>query len=148
MAVPVRFVYFTGIKRNVFSSVRVRGSWDAGGRYSEQWSDLPMELTVAPDGTPCFAATVNMDDSQTGVTFRWNVYVDSPPAGNRLQGVTTEVSTTGSNEQYRTFVLRQSGSEVQEEKYYLINSRRLGANKVVVSGQTGADTPGIRFAVW
>lgn len=146
MAVPVRFVYFTGIKRNVFGNVRLRGSWDAGGRYSDQWSDLSMELTVAPDGTPCFATTVNMDDSQTGVTFRWNVYVDSL-AGNRLQGVTTEVSTTGSNEQYRTFVLRQSSSEVQEERYYLINSRRLGANKVVASGQ-GSDTPGIRFAVW
>ena len=34
----VNFTYFTGIKREIFTNVRLTGSWDESGQYSDQWT--------------------------------------------------------------------------------------------------------------
>jgi len=64
--IPVQFTYLTGLRREIFSNVRLTGSWDENGRYSDQWTSAPMQQTIAEDGCPCFTATVQLDDSQIG----------------------------------------------------------------------------------
>jgi len=32
---PVEFQVFTGLKREIFRNARLRGSWDAAGRYAD-----------------------------------------------------------------------------------------------------------------
>jgi len=145
MSVSVRFVYLTGIRRDVFSSARLCGSWDASGRYSRQWSCVQMQKSTAEDGTACFIATVQLDDSQAGWEFHWGVFL-TDSGGNELWGIPTEVQRADSSQRHRTFALRAgNGPTVQEERYYLTHCRRLGANKCSVAAQS---EPGIRFAVW
>jgi 1,4-alpha-glucan branching enzyme len=143
--ISVRFMYLTGFKRNIFSNAYLTGSWDANGRYSDQWMSLPMEPAIGDDGCPCFSATVEFNDSQIGRQFRWGVIIDGP-AGNKLWGIPTEINVTTSNDRYRTFVLRGNNeSNPQKERYYLTHCRRLGANKCYIPSKS---EPGIRFAVW
>jgi 1,4-alpha-glucan branching enzyme len=96
---------------------------------------------TAEDGCPAFRATVNLDDSQIGQTFRWGVNVDIEQGPN-VWGIPTEVNDATSTERYRSFTLR--GAD-QTERYYLTHCRRLGANKLYVDGQA---QPAISFAVW
>ena len=62
--ITVQFTYLTGLKREIVYNPRLTGSWDANGRYSNQWSSVPMQQTIADDGCPCFTATVRLDDAQ------------------------------------------------------------------------------------
>lgn len=145
MSIPVRFVYLTGIDRDIFRNVRLSGSWDINGQYADQWTSVPMEQVTGEDGCPCFRATVEFDDSEAGRQFYWGVIIDSS-AGNNLWGIPTEVNDTDSNERYRAFVLRPLDEPgVQEVRYYLTHCRRLGANKHYYPDR---NEPGIRFAVW
>lgn len=146
MSIPVRFVYLTGIKREIFRNARLTGSWDANGQFSEVWTDLQMEESTREDGCPCFTATVQFDDLQVGREFHWGVFIESP-ADISLWGIPTEIKKADSNERYRTFVLRETTepNTPQEEKYYLTYCRRLGANKYYLPGESKL---GIRFAVW
>ncbi len=144
MSIPVRFVYLTGIKRDIFHSVRLSGSWDANGRYSDQWTTVPMEQFVGEDGYPSFRATVELDDSEVDRQFRWGVIVDGP-SGTNIWGITTEINSTDSTDLYRTFSLKEdSGAAIQEERYYLTHVRSLGANKYILPDES----EGIRFSVW
>ena len=88
--ISVQFVYAPGLKRAVFRNVRLTGSWDREGRYSDDWSTIPMEEYTGEDGCPCYRAAVGLDESQVGWTFRWGVIVDGP-AGKDKWGITTEV---------------------------------------------------------
>jgi 1,4-alpha-glucan branching enzyme len=143
--IPVQFTYLTGLRREIFSNVRLTGSWDENGRYSDQWTSAPMQQTIAEDGCPCFTATVQLDDSQIGWLFRWGVILDSP-AGNNLSGIANEINDSNSTERYRSFNLQtSSGTQPQQQRYYLTDCRRLGAQKYYPSGQSN---PAIRFAVW
>ncbi|HUV82515.1 MAG TPA: alpha-amylase family glycosyl hydrolase [archaeon] len=145
MSIPVRFVYLTGIDRDIFRNVRLSGSWDINGRYADQWTSVPMEQITGEDGCPCFRATVEFDDYEAGRQFYWRIILDSP-AGNGLWGIPTEVNHHDSNECHRIFVLRPPDDPgTQEERYYLTHCRRLGANKHYSPDRDGA---GIRFAVW
>jgi 1,4-alpha-glucan branching enzyme len=139
--IPVHFEYRTGLRRRLFQSARLTGSWGANGRSAQLWSTVPMQAVTADDGCPAFRVTVQLDDAQIGQTFHWGVFVDTPQAANRW-GIPTEVSMAGSRERYRQFTL--TGAD-QLEQYYLTHCRRLGANKQVVAGQAG---PAVRFAVW
>ncbi len=56
----MKFVYDTGLGRKVFQNVRLLGSWDAQGRYSDDWSESPMRELVAAEGAIIFEAEVNM----------------------------------------------------------------------------------------
>lgn len=142
----VEFVYLTGLKRQIFSNVRLTGSWNSEGRFSDRWSVVPMEQITGEDGCPAFGAQVHLDASQAaGWTFRWGVILDGP-GGRDQWGIPTEVSDLNSMDQTRGFTLNPTSSATpQEEHYYLIHSRRLGAQKHRRQGQ---QRDGIRFAVW
>jgi len=143
--ISVQFVYAPGLKRAVFRNVRLTGSWDREGRYSDDWSTIPMEEYTGEDGCPCYRAAVGLDESQVGWTFRWGVVVDGP-AGRDKWGITTEVCDAGSSDRSRAFALRpRDGDAVQQERYYLTHNRRLGAQKYRRAGTT---KDGICFSVW
>lgn len=136
---PVRFEYLTGLRSPLITAARLSGSWDESGRPARAWSETAMEAFIAEDGCPAFRATINLDDSTIGQTFRWGVYVDTVHETNAW-GIPTEISDPLSRERYRTFVLRQAD---QVERYYLTTCRHLGANKLARAGGNA-----VRFAVW
>ena len=143
MPTPIQFTYLTGLRRNIFRNVRLTGSWDENGRYSNQWATMPMQQTTSEDGCPCFTATVELDDSQIGWLFRWGVILDSP-AGENLGGIATEINDSNSSDRYRSFTLQSPSGNPQQERYYLTHCRLLGAQKYY----NGANQPAIQFAVW
>ena len=49
----VNFTFHTGFKHNRFSNVRLSGSWDATGEFSNQWSIVPMALIGGLDRLRC-----------------------------------------------------------------------------------------------
>jgi len=139
--IPVRFEYLTGLRQSFLINARLTGNWNAQGVRSDQWSTAPMEAFTAEDGCPAFRATVNLDDSQIGQSFRWGVETDTLQQPN-VWGVPTEVSDAAATGRYRSFTLRAAD---QSERYYLTHCRRLGANKLFIEGQA---EPAIRFSVW
>ena len=78
----VEFRYLTGLKRQIFRNARLRGSWDAAGRYSDFWTDTAMTEIVAEDGCPAFTATVELDLAEVGREFKWGVVLDGPQGAN------------------------------------------------------------------
>lgn len=143
--IPIHLTYLTGINKNIFRNVRLTGSWDDNGRYSDRWSTLPLEQTTGEDGCPCFKATVDLDGSQVGQQFHWGILFDGP-AGDDLWGVPTEINDHRSDKRYRSFILKAPNPEqLQEERYYLTHCRHLGAQKYYPPGQSHS---GIQFSVW
>ena len=143
--IPVQITYFTGLKPDLFSNVRLTGSWDENGLYADSWTSINMKQALASDGCPCFQATIELDESQIGKSFNWGVILDSP-AGENLWGIATETNDGESIARHRTFTLKSTEEiTLQQEQYYLTNYRRLGAQKYYPPGQT---QPGIQFSVW
>ncbi|MDQ3946603.1 MAG: alpha-amylase family glycosyl hydrolase [Actinomycetota bacterium] len=137
---PVRFVYLTGLQQDGFSHATLSGSWDADGRYSDDWTLQPMERFVAEDGCAAYRATVMLDDADPRQVFRWGVSLDHPTATN-LWGITSEGTDPESGARTRSFVMATAG---EEQRYHLTHCRRLGANKRrLTDGSTG-----IHFSVW
>ena len=95
------------------------------------------------DGCPGFVATVALDDSALGQTFRWGVTLDGP-SGSNLWGIPTEIQDAGSSERFREFVLG-ADEDSKAQDYYFTYARRLGARK---SYADGSHKPDLRFAVW
>jgi 1,4-alpha-glucan branching enzyme len=143
MTQSVRFTYITGIRQAVFSNVRLSGSWDANGMYSNAWSSVPMAAITGPDGCPAFQATVSIDASQVGTQFNWGVTLDGL-AGPNVWGIPMEIGDPNSTQRYRIFQLAGGGG-TQDVTYYLTTTRYLGARKVYGSPGT---PPGIAFSVW
>jgi 1,4-alpha-glucan branching enzyme len=139
--IAVQFRYLTGLKRDIFRNARLAGSWDPAGRFAQTWSETPMSTGKAEDGCPCFAATVDFDDSEVGKRFRWGVRLDGPSAPN-LWGIPTEINDGMSSERYREFEL-QRGDGTQD--FYFTYARCLGARKIF---SAGAEEPDLRFSVW
>jgi 1,4-alpha-glucan branching enzyme len=139
--IPVQFIYLTGLNKNIFRNVRLTGSWDNNGYYSDRWTSIEMQPMLGEDGCPCFTATVAIDDSQVGWQFQWGAIVDSSSQSDRW-GIPTEINDRNSTKSYRTFTLK---SEPQVEKYYFTHCRRLGAQKYYASDRS---QPGIQFSVW
>ncbi len=147
-AIPVLFRYVTGLKRSIFSNVRLLGSWDGKGMYSGNWASVPMNWVMGEDGCDAFEAVVQFDASQVNVTFQWGAIVDGP-SGSGKWGIMAEVKDINSTARVRSFTLNArlnapaSGS-TQTEVYYFTQCRRLGAQKVL--GPAGSEL--IRFGVW
>ncbi len=139
----VEFQYLTGLTRSIFRNARLCGSWDINGRYSDLWTECPMEEDLGTDGCPVFKATVPLDLADQDKTFKWGVMLDGPQGAN-FWGIPTEVHNKDSADRYRQFQLSGAGFP-QVERYYLTFGRRLGANKHFVAGRT---TPELRFGVW
>ena len=90
-----------------------------------------MQPFTAEDGCPAFRATVQLDDSQIGQTFRWGASVGTPDRPD-VWGIASEINEAASTERNRTFTLRAAD---QTERYYFTHCRRLGANKLFTNGQ-------------
>ncbi|MGH9175514.1 MAG: alpha-amylase family glycosyl hydrolase, partial [Vicinamibacterales bacterium] len=138
----ITFQYFTGLKRAIFRNGRLRGSWDASGRYSNDWTESPMQEGVGEDGCPMFSASVALDLADQEQTFKWGVVLDGPQ-GSDFWGIPTEVQDVNSVERYRQF--RPSGGATEVERYYFTYGRRLGANKHLSPVTAVAS---LRFSVW
>ena len=89
----VQFEWLTSLKHPIFRNVRLVGSWDRRGRYSNQWRTIAMKELNAPDGCPAWRADVPLDDAQRGWTFRWGVIVDTQHQ-KRAWGISTEATQT------------------------------------------------------
>ena len=140
--IAVKFVYVTGINLDIFHKVKLVGSWDLHGRYSQQWLAAPLDMirVVYGDGCPAFVATVNFQDIDAGRTFDWGVRLNAPQ-GTDIWGIPTEVNDRFSHLRHRSFVLSEAGEQV----YFLTQCRRLGAQKHF--GKDGSE-PSIQFGVW
>jgi 1,4-alpha-glucan branching enzyme len=141
MSQVVTFVYDTGIRRKLFSNVRLRGTWDQAGKVNENWAETPMREVQGSDGAWTFEARVELAESERGKDFMWSVLHDGPLGLDR-QGVVTEQQGEGHEALHRTFTLTEGANE---QRYYLTHVRRLGARKVRVPGK---EECGLRFAVW
>jgi hypothetical protein len=75
--ISVQFRHLTGLKRQISRNVRLKGSWDSLGKFSDDWSETPMTERLAEDGCPSFTATVQFDLGEVGKQFRWGVVLDA-----------------------------------------------------------------------
>jgi 1,4-alpha-glucan branching enzyme len=142
--IPVRFQFVTGLKRSIFSNVRLVGSWDEQGLFSNTWTTAPMTAMLGDDGCPTFEAVMQFDASQMNGMFQWGAVLDGP-AGNDQWGIMVEVKDVNSTARVRSFTLKDAGvGPTQTEVYYFTQCRRLGAQKV--QGPAGSEL--IRFGVW
>lgn len=138
----VTFLYVPGVFGSAFEGAEatLEGSWNAQGHRSDVWSVSPMELTAHDDGGICFRAAVQLDESESGSSFRWGVRFHMPD-GQTTWAIATEIADPRSKERYCTF--RFDGKE-KDVCYYLTHCRRLGANKF----RRPDGSWGVRFAVW
>ncbi|MCC6697119.1 MAG: alpha amylase C-terminal domain-containing protein [Candidatus Hydrogenedentes bacterium] len=139
----VKFQFITGLRRMPFRNARLRGSWDGSGRYSDTWTEHPMQVARGEDGCSIFEYSISLDSADQDKVFKWGVCLDGPQGSNSW-GIPTEVKDINSTERYRVFRIR-GGATPQVERYYLTYCRRLGANKHYAAG---SNSPGLRFAVW
>ena len=141
----VTFIYLTGLKNSLFSNVRLQGSWNTNGLYSDQWTEQPMIPIIGEDGCAAFKAVINFQNNQANILFKWGTVLDSP-SGKNLWGIPTELNDAFSTERYCSFQLVTSLlSSSQIERYYFTFGRRLGANKVFVDPNQEF---GLQFSVW
>jgi 1,4-alpha-glucan branching enzyme len=133
--ITVRFTYLTGLKRPLFHTARLAGTWS-------NWAEAPMTPVTADDGCPGFTTTVTFPDSDAGKMHRWGVRFDAP-GGSNTWGINLEVPDPDSQDRYREFTLPAAGSSA-EEVYYFTHGRRLGAQK----HYPGGAAPVLRFSVW
>ena len=137
--VDVVFTYFTGLRSDIFSNVRLTGSWDDSGRPSSTWTTRPMDAFLSDDGCPAFQCRVHFPPGTRGTEISWGVLLDAPGRPSQW-GITQEYGENGRRD--LSFTL---GTEPDRQDYYLTHCRRLGANKYVPVPGT---QPAVRFAVW
>src|SRR5438034_513799 len=142
----VQFTYFTGIKADLFAAARLKGSWDAAGRRSGDWSTHGMECIVGFDRCCAFMARIPFDPQGVGSEFEWGVELDHRN-GQSTWAIMTEEGRLDSMRRVRAFSLvAPQPAWPQHEFYYLNHSRRLGAQKYY--RRPSDSDPAIRFAVW
>lgn len=137
----IRFAYYPGVYGDAFPfvSAQLGGSWNPHGIFSYNWTFQNMEKVLSEDGGYRYETNVELDDSQTGLTFYWGVQFTN---GNVIKwAIPTEINSYNSVEQFRSFVFKGVSSI---QKYYLTTDRYLGANKL----QKRNGTWGAKFRVW
>jgi 1,4-alpha-glucan branching enzyme len=139
--ITVNFIFHSGVKHQLFRNVRLSGSWDVTGQFSNQWTEVPMVASQDETGCDAFSANVSFDAIQMGTIFQWGVVADVVGAPNTW-AVVTEVPDENSSQRYRSFTL--AAGETQQD-YWFATGRRFGAQKCV---SPGSAIPAIRFAVW
>jgi 1,4-alpha-glucan branching enzyme len=139
--ISVNFTFHSGINRHLFDNVRLSGSWNATGQFSDQWTETAMAAAQDETGCDAFTASVSFDANQAGTTFQWGVAADIAEAPDTWV-VATETPDENSNQRYRSFTL---ASDETRQDYWFATGRRFGGQKYFLPGS--AD-PGIRFAVW
>jgi len=138
--IAVSFTFHTGVKHHLFRNVRLSGSWDVSGHFSNQWLEHPMAVTLDETGCDAFTVDVLFDAASVGSAFNWGVVADFNGAPNTWV-IATEVPDENSYQRYRTFILGAG----QRQDYWLAVGRRFGAQKHFREGST---MPGVRFSVW
>ena len=140
--VPVDFIYNTGIQEEIVQNVRLVGSWDERGNYSDTWSMSPisMEAIQTEDGCFSYKVTVNFDSSTLGREMRWGVRLDAPGQKD-IWGIPTEIKDDRSQDRYQSFIVTAN----KAEQYFLTHCHRLGAQKRFLER---ACDPAIEFSVW
>src|ERR1700722_2352718 len=113
--ITINFIFHSGVKRHLFSNVRLSGSWNATGQFSNQWTDSAMAASVDGTGCDAFSASVTFDPSQVGTVFQWGVRADIAGAPNGWV-IATEVPDQNSSQCTRSFTL--AAGETQQE-YWL-----------------------------
>ena len=108
----VEFQFITGLKRAIFRNPRLRGSWDSNGRYSDNWTESPMQEEIGEDGCPIFKASISLDLADQERTFKWGVALDGPQ-GSNFWGIPAEVPDVNSVERYRQFRLNRGEARLK-----------------------------------
>jgi 1,4-alpha-glucan branching enzyme len=139
--IAVDFTFHSGLKSRLFQNVRLSGSWDATGQFSNQWTTAPMAASQDATGCDAFEASVPFDAGQTGTTFQWGVLADIEGAPDTWV-VATETPDENSDQRVRSFVL--VAGETRQD-YWFATGRRFGAQKCF---PPRSPRPGIKFAVW
>ncbi len=144
----VRFIYDTGIKRDIFEYAILKGNWDFRGiPTTGTWSEVPMEKRLGTDGCPVFTADLIFEASDEKTVFHWGVDLQLIN-GCRKWGIFSEESDSNSHYRYLTFNLDcKSTEKVQLETYQLSYHRYLGAQKYYPN-PFDQNSPHLRFAVW
>src|SRR5436190_20218153 len=93
----VEFHFLTGLMQRVFRNPRLVGSWDTSGRYSDQWSEFPMQEVWGEDGCPMFQRSVSLDLLDSAKPFKWGVILDGA-FGSNFWGIPTEVPDVNSTD--------------------------------------------------
>ncbi len=143
----VRITYATGIKRPLFTSVRLAGNWDSAGNPSAQSSIVAMtRIDDFSDGCPAYQMDVVFPVDLVGHHFHFGVLVDDAQ-GRSSWGLPTEVHDPQSTDRWRSFVLEPPNHDgaPQQVDYLLNRSRQLGAQPYYRPEQA---EPAIRFGVW
>ena len=104
----VEIQFITGLKRATFRNPRLRGSWDRDGRYSDDWTESPMQEELGEDGCPIFKAPISFELADRDKTFKWGVVLDGPQ-GSNFWGIPTELQDVNSVERYRQFRVSSDG---------------------------------------
>jgi 1,4-alpha-glucan branching enzyme len=143
----VNFTFHSGVNRNLFSNVRLSGSWDSTGNFSSQWTQVPMTPSQDETGCAAFKASValnlneNQPNAQSEMTFQWGVIADIAGAPNSWV-VVTEVADENSSQRFRTFILASASAD---QHYWFATGRRFGAQKWLPQGSANT---GVHFSVW
>ncbi len=137
----VQFTFHSGIRRHLFTNLRLSGSWNEAGEYSSQWSEVPMTPAVDETGCDAWTAAVTFDSAHSGAEFQWGVAGDIAGEPDTWL-IATEVPDAESGERYRSFVL---SPDTTQQDYWLVHGRRFGAQRWTRSGDT---QPGIQFSLW
>lgn len=48
----VEFQFITGLRRAIFRNARLLGSWYGSGRYSDNWTEVPMQEQIGGKRMP------------------------------------------------------------------------------------------------
>ena len=139
--ITVQFTFHSGVRQHLFANVRLSGSWDADGQYSNNWSIAPMTLVTGETGCEAFTTAIDFDSTQIGTVFNWGVVADLAGAPDTWV-IPTEVPDPASHERYRSFTL---SAIAQPQEYWFASGRRFGAEKYFLPG---TPNPAIRFALW
>jgi 1,4-alpha-glucan branching enzyme len=140
--ISIQLVFRTGLTSEIFRNVRLTGSWDAEGRYSDKWSTQAMDQFMADDGCIAFQTSLDLGSDQVGWDFHWTLLGDVAQSRD-INIMPTEIKDPNSQSRFRIFSLAPAQLPIQKEEYFLIYSRRLGAQKVFRGGSES-----IRFAAW
>jgi 1,4-alpha-glucan branching enzyme len=140
--VAIEFVYYTSVPDwpPIGTAAQLRGSWNANGGFSLDWSSIPMRREFGTDGCAVFRATALIDSAAVPLTLEWGVMFQT--ASSQFWGIPTEVEKADSTRQTRLFLF--DGSP-RRESYYLTHCRRLGANLRYLRPNT---SPGVQFSAW
>jgi 1,4-alpha-glucan branching enzyme len=139
--IKVNFAFHSGVKRHLLRNVRLAGSWDGNGQFSNQWTQVAMAASQDETGCDAFTASVSFDGAQAGTIFMWGVVADLTDAPNTWV-VATEVADENSNQRVRSFALVALATE---QHYWFAVGRRFARRS---TSRPERRSRAFRFSEW